>query len=186
MNRGKYLEPNFQKFWKEIIEKEQSIRLKWHAKYDPFLKRVGMGIDPDRTSSDDEEESEDELPLREPRIKAEPLPRIEAPSPPPTPTTEIEPWDIPEPSYTSMKPVCLHDRALIYDGISKEGLRGKGRAQYLRSRKKLGPENKYYHPVASSWEHGWCYGRNVEPQHPEHARVNIVKQTFFRRNGIRS
>lgn len=181
MNRGKYLEPNFQKFWNQAIETERAIRLKWHAKFDPFLKRAALGVNWECTSSDDEEESEDELPLEEPRMLTKPLPQIRDPSP--SPRYEIQPWDIPELTYTSMKPVSLRERAPLYDGISKEGLRGKGRAQYLRFRKKLDPEDKYYHPVTSSWDYGWRYGRPQELEHPEHARIHIVKQTFFRRNG---
>lgn len=72
--------------------------------------------------------------------------------------------------------------SLLYDGFTKEG---KGRYQYLHARTYKKPEQKYDYPLTSSWEYGWRLGDVVkEFRAPQFGRSRIVRDTFFRRNGI--
>lgn len=50
-----------------------------------------------------------------------------------------------------MRPVSSQTKASLYDG--------KGRRLYLKKRTEQGPEEKYDHPVLSSWDYGWRLGK---------------------------
>ncbi|KAM4651825.1 protein SPMIP1 [Discoglossus pictus] len=81
-----------------------------------------------------------------------------------------------------MRPPTPYTSLMLYDGFSKEG---KGRYLYLKQRKQHGPEQKYPHPILSSWEYGWRLGDTVkEFKTPTHGRSKIVRDTFYNRNGI--
>ncbi|KAM4035270.1 protein SPMIP1 [Anomaloglossus baeobatrachus] len=81
---------------------------------------------------------------------------------------------------SQMKPVSAEARSLLYHGTSKEG---KGRYRYLKLRNSLGPEEKYYYPLATSWVYGWHVG-NLVDNCPQFRRCRIVSDTFYRKNGI--
>jgi len=73
-------------------------------------------------------------------------------------------------------------RRMLFHGFTKEG---KGRYQYLRARMLKRPEDKYMHPITSSWEYGWKLNDVVtEFRAPQFGRSRIVRDTFLRRNGI--
>lgn len=57
-----------------------------------------------------------------------------------------------------MRPASSPTRASLYDGFSHDG---KGRKLYLKKRTKQGPEEKYDHPILSSWDYGWRLGERT-------------------------
>lgn len=83
-----------------------------------------------------------------------------------------------------MRPVDLRVKEKLYDGFTKEG---KGRYQYLHSRYKDSPEDKFSFPLLSSWEYGWRLGDVIPKEDikkPQHGRTKIVADTFYTRTGI--
>lgn len=71
---------------------------------------------------------------------------------------------------------------MLYNGFTKEG---RGRYQYLQARTFKKPEEKYEYPLTTSWEYGWRLDDVVkEFRAPQFGRSRIVRDTFFRRNGI--
>jgi hypothetical protein len=85
-------------------------------------------------------------------------------------------------TVVEMRPVSPSVRKLLYRGFTKEG---KGRYQYLQARTAKKPEEKYKFPLTSSWDYGWHLDDVVKDFHaPLYGRSRIVRDTFFRRNGI--
>lgn len=81
-----------------------------------------------------------------------------------------------------MRTVTPHIREQLYKGFSKEGT---GRYAYLQTRKIKKPEDKYDFPITSSWEYGWKLDDVVkEFRAPAFGRSRIVKDSFYRTNGI--
>ena len=78
---------------------------------------------------------------------------------------------------------CASDtKKLLFDGFTKEE---KGRYQYLLARKQIPPENKFEFPITSSWELGWRQKESIsEFAAPTHGRNKIVRDTFYRKNGV--
>jgi hypothetical protein len=71
-------------------------------------------------------------------------------------------------------------RALLYDGVSKEG---KGRAAYLEHQRSISPTKKYKSPITSSQEIGWRV-EGYSGERPEHGRRAIIQDTFYRKRGV--
>ncbi|CAL1278131.1 unnamed protein product [Larinioides sclopetarius] len=67
-------------------------------------------------------------------------------------------------------------KSKLYEGISHDG---KGRAEYLRTRWKEDPENKFHNRVCSSWNYGWNHGKKNEfsCKDPDHCKIR--KQAFY-------
>ncbi|XP_078518431.1 protein SPMIP1 [Lissotriton helveticus] len=164
-----------QNSWKELIEKEAFTRVSWKAKYG--------------------QQERQPLPIRRRRVVANlpvvttKLPLIHAPSKEEEEKREAEPAP-PELgrgsrgtlSHAEMRPATPHTRTLLYQGFSKEG---QGRSMYLQRRKLESPEDKFQHPLLSSWEYGWRLGDVVkDARNSIHGRSAIVKDTFYVRNGI--
>ncbi|XP_065096874.1 protein SPMIP1 [Paramisgurnus dabryanus] len=81
-----------------------------------------------------------------------------------------------------MRPISPHIKASLYDGFSHEG---KGRQLYLKKRSKQGPEEKFEYPILSSWDYGWRLGDyDSDCKTPANGRSEIVRNTFYARNGI--
>ena len=81
-----------------------------------------------------------------------------------------------------MRTVTPAIRSQLYKGFSKEGT---GRYAYLQIRKIKKPEDKYDFPITSSWEYGWRLDDVVkEFRAPQFGRSRIVKDSFYRTNGI--
>jgi len=64
-------------------------------------------------------------------------------------------------------------------GVSKEG---HGRAAYLKSRKRLSPQERYRRPMTASQEIGW---RAWEPPKKTsfYVRKPLIQATFYRPTG---
>ena len=81
-----------------------------------------------------------------------------------------------------MRQVTPAIKSQLYKGFSKEGT---GRYAYLQIRKLKKPEDKYDFPITSSWEYGWKLDDVVkEFRAPAFGRSRIVKDSFYRTNGI--
>ncbi|CAH8624393.1 unnamed protein product [Dicrocoelium dendriticum] len=74
---------------------------------------------------------------------------------------------------------------LLYDGISREG---RGRAKYFKERNLAAVEERYRYPVLSSMDYGWGNDKFLKMgttgRCKENAKVMIVQDSFYRRNGI--
>ncbi|XP_066452688.1 protein SPMIP1 [Eleutherodactylus coqui] len=161
-----------QNSWKELIEKETLTRMTWKGKYNKEHPRQQQ-LEPTKKREVVIPKAVTSLP---PLVKTPPplVSRSEA--------NDHEPLDIL--NFAEMRMATPHTVCVLYDGFSKEG---KGRALYLKVRKQLGPQEKYPHPLLSSWDYGWRLGDIVDEfKTPIHGRSRIVKDSFYSRNGILS
>nr|XP_014344985.1 PREDICTED: uncharacterized protein LOC106703849 [Latimeria chalumnae] len=159
-----------QKCWKEIIDKEMYTRVAWKLKHGHELSKhlsVSRKTETDKCSA----------------VKSV-LPVIKFPPPAAVKKKEVL-QDVPiksEELLVEMRPVTPQTLGLLYKGFSREG---KGRFLYLKQRKMKSPEEKFDYPLLSSWEYGWKLGDFVkEIRTPMHGRSRIVKDTFYKRNGV--
>ncbi|KAG8429049.1 hypothetical protein GDO86_018424 [Hymenochirus boettgeri] len=156
-----------QNCWKELIEKETATRMQWKLKH--------------------QQEHLQDVPLKSRRRPETLVPNVGATLLPPITVrkkpVEVKPVEEPEmQDLVEMRTATPHISNLLYDGFSKEG---RGRYLYLRRRKEFGPEEKYLHPILSSWDYGWKLGDVVKELHvPIHGRSRIVRDTFYCKNGI--
>ncbi|KAL2102123.1 hypothetical protein ACEWY4_001291 [Coilia grayii] len=155
-----------QDFWKEAILRENLLRLHWfrhnwtkHPKPPPKERRVKL-----------------------PKVTKPPKENNESFQ---SDTTE---FDVPEPrrleilSDTNvMRPVSQETRSELYKGFSKEET---GRYRYLLLRTRKNPEDKYNYPITSNFIYGWGLGDMAKAHVPMHAKNAIVRESFFRKNGI--
>ncbi|KAL2091664.1 hypothetical protein ACEWY4_013927 [Coilia grayii] len=152
----------------ELIIKEANTRLAWKKKYGESYPRSFTSH----------------------RAKAAALPKVVIPKsvlPPVSFLPERKP--VPSPKVTCslsktplMRPVTAETREVLYQGFYKEG---KGRHLYLQRRVLKGPEEKFDHPILSSWDYGWRLG-DYERKYtsPANGRSGIVRSTFYAKNGI--
>lgn len=153
-----------QEFWKEAILKEKLLRLNWFrdnwTKHPKSLKKVG-------------EKRRVKLPkIAEPQHDAKPAKQ----------TLRDQGMKRDEKvSIDVMRPVSEQSRDVLYDGFSKEET---GRYKYLLLRKRKDPEEKYPYPITNNWQYGWGLGDMNKAYVPMHALTAIVRESFFRKNGI--
>nr|XP_002124916.1 protein ATP6V1FNB-like [Ciona intestinalis] len=171
-----------QNFWKEAIKKEAYVRLAWHQKY-----RDNVSED-DQTQATEQQRTrskrfQDMVPKPPTRSLTLPVlsypkrrqPKLEVVAP----TTEVVDPNL---LLVEMRPVSPGIRKMLYHGFTKEG---KGRYQYLQARTIKKPEEKYEFPLTTSWEYGWHLDDVVKDfWAPQFGRSRIVRDTFYRRNGI--
>ncbi|XP_033123447.1 protein ATP6V1FNB-like [Anneissia japonica] len=173
-----------QNFWTESIHKEAYTRLAWHEKYSKEFARESrqgqQGVARKRRpnmvpkvhaipelNTKKQDQREEELD-KERTTKKPDLAALAA--------------NDPDALLVEMRPVTRGIRDQLYKGFSKEGT---GRYAYLQIRKLKKPEDKYEFPITSSWEYGWKLDDVVkEFRAPEWGRSRIVKDSFYRRNGI--
>ncbi|XP_075688499.1 protein SPMIP1 [Rhinoderma darwinii] len=162
-----------QNSWKELIEKETLTRMTWkinHSKEHPRHPQL--------------ETTRKRREVFIPKAVISLPPLIKSPPSLVSRTVENDHDQLDILNLAEMRPVTPHTSRVLYDGFSKEG---KGRSLYLKVRKQSGPEEKYPHPILSSWDYGWRLGDVVnEFKSPIHGRSRIVKDTFYSRNGILS
>lgn len=65
-------------------------------------------------------------------------------------------------------------------GISAED---EGRKKYLRVRNKKHPDDKFYLKECSNWEYGWGVEQVELHKLLRIPRVQVIKQSFYRRGG---
>jgi len=169
-----------QNFWKESIHKEAYVRLAWHEKYSKeFAKESGQGLRrkkrPDMVPKpvmtfklpQIERSKKDDKAKKEAEAKASYAAMAQAD---------------PSALLVEMRPASSGTKALLYKGFSKLG---EGRYAYLQERKLRKPETKYEFPITSSWEYGWRLDDVVkEMRAPQFGRSRIVRDSFYRTNGI--
>ncbi|XP_038054095.1 protein ATP6V1FNB-like [Patiria miniata] len=169
-----------QNFWTESIHKEAYTRLAWHEKYSKeFARESRQGI------------------ARKHRPNM--VPKVAAAVKPPKPAEksqslaelaakkearkkDLAAIEDPDALLVEMRSVTPVVKDQLYKGFSKEGT---GRYAYLQIRKLKKPESKYDFPITSSWEYGWRLDDVVkEFRAPAFGRSRIVKDSFYRTNGI--
>eukprot|EP01012_Entosiphon_sulcatum_P019866 TRINITY_DN2482_c0_g1_i1.p1 TRINITY_DN2482_c0_g1~~TRINITY_DN2482_c0_g1_i1.p1 ORF type:complete len:136 (-),score=21.73 TRINITY_DN2482_c0_g1_i1:8-415(-) len=84
-----------------------------------------------------------------------------------------------EPTAAAQNNVDSTERALIYEGISKEGL---GRVGYLKAQATKAPQQRFRAPITSSQAIGWDIGTVAYSKSP-HARKQIIRDSFERKRG---
>lgn len=70
----------------------------------------------------------------------------------------------------------------MYYGISRDG---GGRLDYLNTRVRLPPEDRFYLPLLMSWNYGWQIAHQEELfDRPPYRRMAGIKESFYSRNSV--
>ena len=171
-----------QNFWKESIDKEATVRLAWHMQFskefanksiplrkkkvDSFLPKIGAAQLVTANSNN----------ARKIKYKAT-LPANFSP-------TKAKGDEETTTLLIEMRPVTPLTKSMLYKGFSALG---EGRYAYLQERKKKKPEQKYKFPITNGWEYGWKITdamKNSTSKPAEFGRTRIVKDSFYRNNGV--
>ncbi|XP_002740139.1 protein SPMIP1-like [Saccoglossus kowalevskii] len=172
-----------QNFWKESIEKEAYVRLAWHEKYSKEFardsaQRIQRKKRPDlvpkpvmsfKLPSIDKSKQTSDKAKHEEEVKA---------------NYALVAKKDPNALLVEMRPASRNTKKLLFKGFSKLG---EGRYAYLQKRKERKPEDKFEFPITSSWEYGWRLGdviTSAEMKAPQFGRSRIVRDSFYRTNGI--
>lgn len=172
-----------QNFWKEMIDKEVYIRLAWQEKYckefaSDSVRRIQRKKRPDlvpkpviplKLPSIEKSKRSDDKAKKEVEAKA----RIAM-------LAKRDPGAL----LVEMRPASTRTKMILYKGFSQIG---EGRYAYLQKRNQKNPEEKFEFPITSSWEYGWRLGDTItidDMKTPKHGRTRIVKDSFYRPNGI--
>ena len=165
-----------QNFWKESIHKEANVRLAWHMRFSKEFADQTVQIQP-------------KVKKRiVPKIKMDPQlitlkkddPSVQAKQKPGA--QQLLSRDTAK--IVEMRPVSARTRNLLYKGFSALG---EGRYAYLQERKQKKPEMKYDFPITSGWEYGWNITDTMKrssTKAAEFGRTRIVRDSFYRRNGV--
>lgn len=165
LGRAADMDSQKQEFWKEAILKEKIVRLNWFRDNwikPKLVKKVG-------------EKRGMKLPqINEPQREAKPVKTLT------TEGAQVKSRDE-KVIIDVMRPVSGETRDVLYDGFSEEET---GRYKYLLLRKRKDPEVKYLYPITSNWQYGWGLGDMNKTYVPMYAFNAIVKESFFRKNGV--
>ena len=192
---AKCMDTQLQNFWKESISKEAALRFSWHRRYSKQFSRDNRAAKssagtpfkptvvakPARHSSVPDGKTvaerirllESERRRRDAANNADDLKE--------QPRLSKSAGALP---LRDMRPPTTGTRHLLYNGISAHG---DGRYAYLRKRKMLTPEEKYEFPILSSCQYGWKireFGGHSQAKPSPHARVCVIKDSFYRNSGI--
>jgi len=173
-----------QNFWTESIHKEAYTRLAWHEKYSKeFARESRQGVArkhrPDMVPKVHVVPS---LKSKKPAEQSQSLGDLAAKKEARKKDLAAVAAEDPDALLVEMRAVTPAVKAQLYKGFSKEGT---GRYAYLQIRKLKKPEMKYDFPITSSWEYGWRLDDVVkEFRAPSFGRSRIVKDSFYRTNGI--
>lgn len=174
-----------QNFWKESIDKEATVRLAWHMR---FSKEFADGSLRTTSKTRKGEISPKlisvKLPTRNERHHKAKFKPKNITTKKEKVKTDTNKDDITLPALVEMRPVSGQTRNLLYKGFSALG---EGRYAYLQARKQKKPENKYEFPITSGWEYGWKITdamKRSSTKAAEFGRTRIVKDSFYRRNGV--
>ena len=177
-----------QNFWTESIHKEAYTRLAWHEKYSKEFARESR-------EGGQAALARKKRPDMVPKVKYVPVQTLKTKKAADKSQTDAsKAQEESKKEFASlgaknadallveMRPATPGVRDQLYKGFSKEGT---GRYAYLQIRKLKKPENKYEVPLTSSWEYGWKLDDVVkEFRAPSFGRSRIVKDSFYRTNGI--
>ena len=168
-----------QNFWKESIHKEATVRLLWHMKFSKEFAR-NHSLQEQQRKKQDEISWSKTVPVT--TINLERYPKKKKINK--LPDAGQEEKKSLKGLTSEMRPVTPSTRDLLFKGFSALG---EGRYQYLQKRKQKKPEQKYEFPVTSGWEYGWKVTKsmkNSSTRPAEFGRTRIVKDSFYRTNGV--
>ena len=170
-----------QNFWKESIHKEATVRLLWHMKFSKEFARDHNFLNQKKSKL---------APLKVATISTSPINTFNLERYPKVKAAKAEVFSstnedkLQHKSVSEMRPVTPSTRDLLFKGFSALG---EGRYQYLQKRKQKKPEQKYEFPITSGWEYGWKVTtsmKNSSTRPAEFGRTRIVKDSFYRTNGV--
>lgn len=172
-----------QNFWTEAIHKEAYTRLAWHERYSKaFARESREGIARKRRPNMVPQVNVESMKTKKPAEPSQSLGDLAAKKEARKKDLAAIAADNPDDLLVEMRPVTPNVKGQLYKGFSKEGT---GRYAYLQIRKLKKPEIKYDFPITSSWEYGWKLDDVVkEFRAPAFGRSRIVKDSFYRTNGI--
>ncbi|TRY66786.1 hypothetical protein DNTS_009578 [Danionella cerebrum] len=173
------LTTNEQNFYRELILKEAYTRLAWKMKFNQEHPSSSIATKPKTIRSLKPPVVVDGNLTLPPVVQKPRVPRAHAQTQ--AQAQERQPLNGGG-APLIMRPPSPQSRAALFQGVSNEG---KGRLLYLRKRAQKDPEEKFEHPILSSWEYGWRQGDfEIDCRTPANGRSGIVRSTFYARNGI--
>ena len=196
---AKSMDTQLQNFWKESINKEAALRFSWHLRYSRQFSKSENRATKSADAIQSRKPDKKKKPTRHSSVPngnavAERIRRLEnekqrrdAKEGGRNRTTvnndpRLTQSDGARPiSLKDMRPPTAFTRQLLYNGISAHG---EGRYAYLRKRKTLTPEEKYDFPILSSCQYGWKIRDFGRAKSSPHARVCVIKDSFYRNSGI--
>ena len=184
------MDTQLQNFWKESIGKEAALRFSWHLRYSKD-KRASKSATPSKVVAAAAKYSRHSsvpngkaVAERIQRLESEKRRRDATNAAVDTAAATKSEHSRPIKSALSLKdmrPPTACTRQLLYNGISAHG---EGRCAYLRKRRTLTPEEKYEFPILSSCQYGWKIRDFGQTRSSPHARVCVIKDSFYRNSGI--
>ncbi|XP_017770077.1 PREDICTED: uncharacterized protein LOC108557883 [Nicrophorus vespilloides] len=153
------------KGWKDSVEKEERLRLKWfnknEAQFIASTLKEGVKL-VSKEELDNLVETRKDLYTnaeRHPRIKTEDVPNTDNHS-----------------VYHIMRPVKPEHSTLLYTSSNV------GRVTYLAARMHVLPEDRYYFPETTSFRYGWKMWPCAKTmQGSKFGKSAIIRQSFYRR-----
>ena len=193
---AKSMDTQLQNFWKESISKEAALRFTWHQRYSKQFSRdkratksadgADLAAAAAKYSRHTSVPSGNTVAERIRRLESEKRRReddgainasIDAAA-----KKAADSWPTKSAlSLRDMRPPTAGTQQLLYSGISAHG---EGRYAYLRKRRMLTPEKKYEFPLLSSCQYGWKIRDFGQTKSSPHARVCVIKDSFYRNSGI--
>ena len=168
-----------QNFWKESIHKEATVRLDWHMRFSKEFTNKSLRSKNKQNSVVQMNSDAVKLPPIDCNKHKRRGMKIVPPKANPQSEKESN-----KALLVEMRPVSSDTHKLLYKGFSALG---EGRYAYLQQRKQRKPEDKYEFPITSAWEYGWKVTeamKNASTQPAEFGRSRIVKDSFYRTNGV--
>ena len=192
---AKSMDTQLQNFWKESINKEAALRFSWHMRYSrQFPKEAARSANAVKAAEKKKKATRhssvpngNTVAERIRRLESDKLRRDAKPTgarKESDATAKVDARLTQSDGALSMKdmrPPTAGTRQLLYNGISAHG---DGRYAYLRKRKTLTPEEKYAFPILSSCQYGWKIRDFGQVNSSPHARVCVIKDSFYRNSGI--
>ena len=195
------MDTQLQNFWKESINKEAALRFSWHLRYSRQFSNSERKVTKSASAGTKSRQPDGKKrAIRHSSVPngntvAERIRRLENDKQRRDATTEKKEKAksaVNDPRLTQSdgaRPISLRDmrppttgtRRLLYNGISAHG---DGRYAYLKKRKTLTPEEKYDFPILSSCQYGWKIRDFGQAKSSPHARVCVIKDSFYRNSGI--
>ena len=196
---AKSMDTQLQNFWKESINKEAALRFSWHLRYSRQFSKETRAAATKSASDNKTSDGKKKAAARHSSVPngntvAERIRRLESSKQrrdaKKTRGKKVGNVVQSDPrlaqsdgalSLRDMRPPSAGTRQLLYNGISAHG---DGRYAYLKKRKTLTPEEKYDFPMLSSCQYGWKIRDFEQAKSSPHARVCVIKDSFYRNSGI--
>ena len=187
------MDTQLQNFWKESINKEAALRFSWHLRFSRRFKEGAERPASATTAAAKIPDAKKKKAAKHSSVPngntvAERIRRLECEKLREDEKSNGEKKRAPEDPQSDgalamrdMRPPTSVTRRLLYNGISAHG---EGRYAYLRKRRTLTPEEKYAFPILSSCQYGWKIRDFEQTKSSPHARVCVIKDSFYRNSGI--